>query len=308
MKVGIVGTGSVGSSSAYAMLMSGAASELVLIDPDEAMARAQADDLEDATPFGNPVSISANDPARMKDARLVALCCGARQRPGETRLELLGRNAAIFKEVVPKVLDSAPDAILLVVSNPVDVLTDLVNRISGLPAGRVFGTGTMLDTARFRARLGTLLGVSPKSIHGYVLGEHGDSEVLIWSTVSVGGIPLETFAHQVGRPLTPEVKATIDDGIRNAAARIILGKGSTFYGIGGAVTQIARAVRDNERSLLTVTAPTPEWGEGAPCFSLPRVVGARGIERTNLPALSVVERMDLDRSAGILLEAAQQIR
>lgn len=302
MKVGIVGTGAVGGSAAYAMIMSGAASDLVLIDPDEAMARAQAEDLEDSTPFANPVSISAGDYHRLEGAALVAFCCGARQRPGETRLELLERNAAIFRKVVPRVMEHASGAIFLVVSNPVDVLTDLVCRLCGLPAGRVFGTGTLLDTARFRARLGRLMEVSPPSVHGYVLGEHGDSEVLLWSSVSVGGIPLEQYAAQLGRPLTPAMRTQVDDGVRRAAARIIQGKGATFYGIGGGVTRIVRAVRDNERALLTVTAPSPEL-EGSSCLSLPRVVGSAGVERTLLPALAPEERAALDRSAAILRAA-----
>jgi len=305
MKVGIVGTGAVGSSAAFAMIMSGSASELVLIDPDQGLARAQAEDLEDATPFASPVRISADGYPALAGSGLVALCCGARRQPGETRLELLGRNAAIFRQVVDKVIAYAPEAILLVVSNPVDVLTDLVCRLSGLPVGRVFGTGTMLDTARFRARLGSAVGVSPRSVHGYVLGEHGDSEVLVWSTAHVGGVPLEQFAQQVGRPLTPEFRARIDDGVRHAAAGIIQGKGATFFGIAGGVTQIVRAVRDNERALMTVTAPSPELGGAvAPCLSLPRIVGSGGIERTLFPALAEEERLALERSAEILRQAA----
>ena len=305
MKVGIVGTGAVGSSAAYAMILSGAVSELVLIDPDEGLASAQAEDLEDATPLASPVSIAADDYARLAGAGMVILCCGARRRPTETRLELLSRNAAIFQQVVGEVVAHAPEAILLVVSNPVDVLTGLVCRLAGRAPGRVFGTGTALDTSRFRARLGKAVGVSPRSVHGYVLGEHGDSEVLIWSTVFVGGVPLEQFASQIGRPLSEDFKARIDDGVRNAAARIIQGKGATQYGIGATITQIVRAVRGSERALLTVTAPAPELGGSAPpCLSLPRIVGSAGIERTILPTLAAQEWEALERSARILREAA----
>jgi L-lactate dehydrogenase len=195
-----------------------------------------------------------------------------------------------------------------VVANPVDVLTDLVCHISGLPPGRVFGTGTVLDTARFRARLGTLVGVSPRSIHGYVLGEHGESEVLVWSSVAVGGIPLAQFAFQVGQTLTPEVCAAIDEGVRAAGAKIIKGKGATYYGIGGAVCRIVRAMRDNEDAVLTVSAPSPELGQAEPvCLSLPRVIGAGGIGRTLFPALSTQEQRELERSAGILRESARQL-
>jgi L-lactate dehydrogenase len=306
MKVGIVGTGSVGSSAAFAMVMSGVASELVLIDPDEGLAQAQADDLEDATPFAHAVKICADDYHELAGARVVALCCGARRRPGESRLELLARNAEIFRQVVAKVVANAPEAILVVVANPVDVLTHLVCHISGLPVGQVFGTGTILDTARFRARLGTLVDVSPRSVHAYVLGEHGESEVLVWSSAAVGGIPLAQFALQVGRPLTPEARAAVDVGVRAAGAKIIKGKGATFYGIGGSVCRIVRAIRDNEDALLTVSAPSPELGQ-AVCLSLPRIIGAGGIRQTLFPALSDQERRELENSAEVLRKSAREL-
>jgi L-lactate dehydrogenase len=306
MKVGIVGTGAVGSSAAYAMILGGTASELVLIDPNLGLARAQAEDLEDATLFASPMAIATGDYSGLAGAEVVALCCGARQLPGETRLQLLGRNQAIFQQIVGQVVQHAPEAVLVVVSNPVDVLTGLVCKLAGLPTGRVFGTGTLLDTARFRAHLGQAVGVSPQSIHAYVLGEHGDSEVLIWSTVAVAGIPLEAFAQQVGRPLSSELKARIDDGVRNAAARIILGKGSTSYGIGAGIAQIVRAIRDNQGVVLTLSAPSRELGgEGAPCLSLPRVLGARGITRTLFPVLAAGERQALEQSARILRQAGE---
>jgi len=310
MKVGIIGTGAVGSSAAFAMVMSGVASELVLIDPDEGLASAQADDLEDATPFSHAVRISADDYDQLAGAKAVALCCGARRREGESRLELLARNAEIFRQVVAKVVAHAPEAILIVVANPVDILTNLVCQISGLPTGRVFGTGTVLDTARFRARLGTLVGVSPRSIHGYVLGEHGESEVLVWSSVAVGGIPLDQFAAQVGQPLTAEVRAAIDEGVRAAGARIIKGKGATYYGIGGAVARIVRTLRDNEDAVLTLSAPSPELGAGAGgpvCLSLPRIIGGNGIHRTLFPALSDQEHEELERSSAILRDTGRTL-
>jgi len=304
MKVGIVGTGAVGSSAAFALILNGTVSELVLIDPNEGLARAQAEDLESSTLFASPVRVSTGDYPGLAGAEVVALCCGARQQPGETRLQLLGRNETIFREILPRIVAGAPEAILLVVANPVDLLTGLVCRLSGLPAGRVFGTGTLLDTARFRAQLGQAVGVSPQSVHGYVLGEHGDSEVLVWSTATVGGIPLEQFASQMGRPLTPDFRDRIDDGVRHAAGRIIQGKGSTCYGIGAAIAHIVLAVRDDRRALLTVSAPSPELGGSvATCLSLPRIVGALGVEATLFPTLSGPERAALEASARVLAEA-----
>ena len=235
MKVGIVGSGAVGSSAAYAMVMSGAASEVVLVDLNEKLAQAQAEDILDATPFATPVRISAGGYPQLAGAEAVVLSCGVGQRPGEPRLELLARNASVFKQVVVQVVEHAPNAILIVASNPVDIMTDIVCRLSALPAGRVFGTGTILDTARFRTMLGEHLGIAPQSVHAYVLGEHGDSEVLIWSSIAVGGVPVNEFAAQMGRPLTPEVKCHMDDGVRRAAFRIIEGKGTTNYGIGAGI-------------------------------------------------------------------------
>ncbi|MBW2722653.1 MAG: L-lactate dehydrogenase, partial [Deltaproteobacteria bacterium] len=216
MKVGIVGCGYVGSSAAYAMTLVGAATDIVLVDINEALAKAQAEDILHSTPFAKPVRIIAGDYAQLKGAELVILACGVRacgvsQQPGETRLHLLERNTKIFQQVVPQVLASTPETILLIASNPVDVMTHVVAQFSGLPVGHVIGSGTILDTARFRTLLGEHLGIAPHSVHAYVLGEHGDSEVLAWSSAKVGGVPLYDFAEQRGRNLTGEVKSRIDD-------------------------------------------------------------------------------------------------
>ena len=308
MKVGILGSGAVGSSAAYAMVMSGAASEVVLVDLNEKLARAQAEDILDATPFASPVRISAGGYSQLAEAEAVVLACGVGQRPGETRLELLARNATVFKQVVVQVVEHAPNAILIVATNPVDIMTDVTCRLSALPAGRVFGTGTILDTARFRNMLGEHVGVAPQSIHAYVLGEHGDAEVLVWSSIAVGGVPVREFAAQIGRPLTPEVKFRLDDGVRQAAYRIIDGKGATNYGIGAGIASIVRAIRDNSRTVMTLSAPAPEleYVHGA-CLSLPRILGAHGIEMTLRPALSEEEHEAIDHSARMLREAASTI-
>jgi len=308
MKVGIVGCGFVGSTAAYAIALRGAASELVLIDLNANLARAQAEDILHATPFGPRVRVSAGDYPQLKGAGVVVLACGVGQREGETRLQLLERNAQVFKQVIPQVLEHAPEALLLVVSNPVDVITQIVTGISELEAGRVIGSGTILDTARFRTLLGEHLGVAPPSVHAYVLGEHGDSEVLAWSSARVGGVPLVDFADQVGRPLTGEVKSRIDDGVRRAAYRIIEGKGATYHGIGAGIARIVRAIRDNEHAVLTVSTLTHEYeGIDGVSLSLPRVVGAKGVVETLHPSLSKDEDAALHQSAEILREAASEI-
>jgi L-lactate dehydrogenase len=308
MKVGIIGCGFVGSTAAYAMALGGTASELVLVDLNQSLARAQAEDILHATPFGSPVRIAAGDYPALAGASVVVLACGVGQRPGETRLQLLDRNVQVFANVIPRVLQHAPAALLLVAANPVDLLTQAVTGISGLAPARIIGTGTILDTARFRTLLGEYLGVAPSSVHGYVLGEHGDSEVLVWSSARVGGVLLADFAGQTGRALTDEAKSGIDDGVRRAAYRIIEGKGATYYGIGAGIAKIVSAVRDDERALLTVSSVTVGLSEyEGLSLSLPRVVGAGGVLTTLRPDLSEQERSQLGKSAEVLREAARSI-
>ena len=308
MKVGIVGCGFVGSSAAYAMALQGVASRIVLIDLNKELASAQAEDILHATPFAHPVQLYAGEYRDLKGVELVVLACGVAQQPGESRLSLLERNAKVFRQVVPQVLEHAPQALLLVASNPVDVITEMVTRISGLPPQRVFGSGTILDTARFRTLLADCFDVSPHSVHAYVIGEHGDSEVLVWSSAQVGGVDLNEFARQMGKSLHDEAVARIDDGVRRAAYRIIQGKKATYYGIGAGLSRLARAVRNNERSVFTLSTHETEDQElKGTCLSLPRIVGAGGVIATLRPALSPEEHAGLMRSAGILREATAEI-
>jgi L-lactate dehydrogenase len=309
MKVGIVGCGFVGSTAAYTLVLKGLVNELVLIDINAKMAQAHAEDILHATPFARAVRVVAGDYALLERADVVILCCGVGQRPGETRLQLLERNAAIFSGVVGQVLRFAEAPILLVASNPVDIMTHVTLKLSGLPPGKVIGSGTILDTARFRAFLGEHLGVSPSSIHAYVLGEHGDSEVLAWSGVKVGGVPIGDFAQQMGQDLTEEVIDRIDDGVRRAAYRIIEGKGATYFGIGAGLAHIVQTIRDNGRRILTVSGLTRDVTEFAgTCLSLPRLVGAGGIMAEFRPDLSDAEDEDLRNSAVILREAVDELR
>jgi L-lactate dehydrogenase len=305
MKIGIVGCGFVGSSAAFAIVLGGVAPELVLVDINQKLALAHAEDILHATPFGSPTVITAGEYAELEGADLVILACGVGQKPGETRLQLLERNAKVFESVTSQAMRHAPNAILLVASNPVDVMTQAVGKFSGLPPGRVIGSGTILDTARFRALLGEHLDISPQSVHAYVVGEHGDSEVLVWSNAKVGGMPLSDFPSG---HLTDEARMRIDEGVRKAAYRIIDGKGATYYGIGAGLARIARAIRDNERTVLTLSTTLAgiDGFEGV-SLSLPRVVGSEGIVSTLQPSLSDKERTELGRSAAILQKAAAQI-
>ena len=301
MKVGVVGAGMVGSAAANALMLRGAASEVILIDRNAERAVAEAEDILHATPFAYITSIRAGDYGDLAGAGAVIIAAGVNQQPGETRLELLDRNAAVFAEVVPRVLGAAPDTVLVVATNPVDVMTQVATRIAGLPPERVIGSGTILDTARFRALLGAHLQVSPKSVHAYVLGEHGDSAVLCWSVSDVGGVAVQEHARQLGRPLDEGTKATIDGAVRHAAYKIIAGKGATWYGIAGGLTRIVQSIAGNENSALTVAMVTADVeGIGPVALSLPRVVGRLGVVRTLTPGLSEDEHAALRRSAEII--------
>jgi L-lactate dehydrogenase len=304
MKVGIVGAGMVGGAAANALVLRGAASEVVLIDQNRKRAIAEAEDITHATPFAYITRVRAGDYDDLAGADAVILAAGVGQKPGETRLELLERNAGVFADVISKVLHAAPDTILVIATNPVDVMTQIATRLSGLPPERVIGSGTILDTARFRALLGAHLGASPKSVHAYVLGEHGDSEVLCWSLAHVGGIGVDRLARQIGRPLDDEVKARIDQGVRRAAYRIIEGKGATWHGIAGGLTRIVQSIGGNESSVLTVSTVTEDVeGVGPVALSLPRVIGRGGVVRTLWPTLRADERSALKRSAEVITAA-----
>jgi L-lactate dehydrogenase len=252
--------------------------------------------------------VIAGDYEALKGADIVVIAAGVAQKPGETRLQLLERNAQVFADVVPKICQNAPDAILLIATNPVDVMTQVATRLSGLPPERVIGSGTILDTARFRALLGEYLGVSPQSVHAYVLGEHGDSEVLVWSEARVGGVRVFDFAEKINRPITEEVRKQIDDGVRLAAYRIIEGKGATYFGIGAGLARLAKAILSDERAMLTVSILTEEVESMTEvALSLPRIVGRQGVVATLPVSLSEDERLALRKSAEILKQVATQL-
>jgi len=308
MKVGIVGAGNVGSTAAYAMVLEGTASEIVLIDINKKLAAAQAEDILHATPWSHSVKIAAGEYRHLKGAGAVILACGVSQKEGETRLDLMGRNAEVFRDVIPQVTKYARKTILVVASNPVDVITHLVTNISKHDPQQVIGSGTILDTARFRTLIAEHLKVSPQSVHAYVLGEHGDSEVLIWSSARVAGMPLTEFAEQTGRPFTDETKADIDKKVRHAAYRIIEGKGATYHGIGAGLSRIIRAISDDEGAVLTVSCLSQGPADiGKVCMSVPRVIDAEGVGAELWPPLSDHEHEALQESAEVLILAAEEL-
>jgi L-lactate dehydrogenase len=312
MKIGIVGCGHVGSACAYACVLRGVGTEIILVDKNVKLAKAQAEDILHATPFAHPVPCRAGDYSDLEDAAIVMIAAGVNMESGETRLDLLKRNTDVFFQIIPSVLKAAPDTILLNATNPVDVMTHMAARIAedcgGHDPSRVIGSGTILDTARFRSLLGQHLGVSSHSVHANVLGEHGDSEVLHWSGAAIGNIPLTNFALQVDSPITSAVRERIDEGVRGAAYRIIQGKGATWFGVGAGMARIAQAIVSDEHAVLTCSAPTPDI-EGIPNVSLsvPRLIAANGIEQTIYPELDGKERRAFQKSAEILWEATEKL-
>jgi len=312
MKMGIVGAGLVGSTAGYALVMQGVGRELVLVDKYSARANAEADDLRHAVPFAHPLEVRAGDFKELAGCRVVLLCAGVGQKPGETRLQLLHRNAAVFREVVPPILDNAAQAVVIVATNPVDIMTHLAARIAaefGALPGQVLGSGTTLDTARFRSLLGGHCGVDPHHIHGYVVGEHGDSEVLTWSLVAVAGMPLSAFAQLRQVELSEQVRRDIDSKVRGAAYSIIGGKGATYYGIGSALARIADVVLHDQRSVLTVCAPSADvLGVPDVTLSLPRLVGGNGVLETFPLPLNDSEQAQLRHSAEVIRRSIDEMQ
>jgi L-lactate dehydrogenase len=305
MKVGIVGCGMVGATSAYALVMSGVGREIVLVDLNRARAEAEANDIYHAVPFANPLTIRAGDYPDLAGARVVVIAGGVAQKPGETRLQLLQRNADVFRQIVPAVLRGAPEALLLVVTNPVDIMTQLAADFAaefGVPHTRVIGSGTTLDTARFRALVGRHFDVDPQHVHAYVVGEHGDSEVLCWSQATIAGLNLDAFARVHGRPLTDAHRKAIDENVRRAAYHIIAGKGATYYGIGSAVARIVDVLLHNQRAILTIcTRLSGVPGCDGVTLALPHLVGGQG-------ALNATEEEAFRRSAAVLREALESMK
>ncbi len=312
MKTGIVGSGFVGATAAYALVMRGVGRRVVLVDQNRARAEAEADDILHAVPFAHPLEVSAGEYADLVGCRVVIVSAGVGQKPGETRLQLLGRNAQVFKQVIPSVLKYAPDAVLLIATNPVDIMTHIAARYAGdlgVPSSRVIGSGTTLDTARLRALIGRRLNVDSQHIHAYVLGEHGDSEVLPWSLVTVGGIPLEEFCNGREISICPDDYAAIDERVRRAAYHIIEGKGATYYGIGSAIARIVEVILQDERSILTISTPTKDVvGVKNVTVSLPNLVGGEGVIQTFFPSLNEKETAALRASAQLVRSVIDELK
>jgi L-lactate dehydrogenase len=294
------------------LIQQGVGSEIVLVDAQSKRAVAEAADLLHAVPFAEGLRVRAGGYADLEAARVVILAAGVSQKPGETRPQLLARNEAVFREIVPQVMRASPDVVLVVATNPVDTMTHLAARIAaehGAKPSRVIGTGTMLDTARFRTLVAQWAGVDSHQVHADVLGEHGDSEVLAWSSAAVGGMPLEMFAAARGLTLNDAERKRIDEATRRAAYAIIEGKGATYYGVGAAIARLVEVILNDRRSILTVCTPIDEIeGVQDVTLSLPRIVGAEGVLATFRPPLTEPERAALQQSAGAIRAMIDELR
>ncbi len=300
-RVAIVGMGNVGASFAYALLLSGLAAEIVLIDVNHAKAEGEAMDLNHAVPFAKPTRIWAGSYEDCAGAAVTVIAAGANQKPGETRLDLVHKNAAIFSAIVPEVVKHNPDGILLVATNPVDVLTYVSYKLSGMSPQRVIGSGTILDTARFRYLLSQHFGVDARSVHGFIIGEHGDTEVPVWSMANIAGMRLTDYCR-VNRVSC--VQADLDEifrQMRDAAYEIIQRKGATFYAVAAGLIRIVEAILRDQSTVLSVSSLVQgQFGLSDVCLSLPTVVSHRGIERVLQLDLSAEEAEKLENSASVL--------
>ncbi len=305
-KVAVVGCGFVGSASAFALMESGLFSEMVLIDANKDKAEGEALDIGHGLPFAKPMKIYAGDYKDIGDAAVVVITAGAGQKPGETRLDLVKKNVGIFKSIIPEIAKYNKDGILLVVANPVDILTYVTAKLSGFPENRVFGSGTVLDTARFKYRLGEHLQVDSRSIHAFIIGEHGDSEIAVWSSANVSGVPINDFCELRGHFQHEESMQRIADEVKNSAYEIINKKGATYYGIAMSVRRICEAIIRDEKSILPVSSIQHDNdGIDDIAISMPAIVGRKGVEGIVPIDLSDAEREKLHASADTLKSVAE---
>ncbi len=297
LKIAIVGAGHVGATTAYALLLSGLAAEIVLVDVDRTKAEGEAMDLNHAVPFSHATRIQAGDLADCKDAAITVIAAGTNQEPGESRLDLARHNASIFREIIPQLARHAVDSILLIATNPVDVLTYASWKLSGFPPNRVIGSGTILDTARFRYLLGQHFGIESRSVHAYIIGEHGDSEVPVWSLANIAGMRLREFCQHEGIAYDQHAMQAIFRQTRDAAHEIVRRKGATYYAVATGVVRIVEAILRDENTLLTVSSLASHYGISEVCVSLPTKLNRNGAAHILQLPLSEQELGGLVKSA-----------
>lgn len=306
-KCGIIGCGAVGATTADTLLGSGLFNEMVLIDINHKKAEGEAMDIGHGAPFVTPVNIYAGDYKDLADAYFVIITAGANQMPGETRIDLAEKNIKIFKSIIPEIVRYNPDCILLIVSNPVDILTYVALKLSGFEPSRVIGSGTVLDTGRFKYLLGEYLGVDSRNVHALIIGEHGDSEVAVYSSANISGVDLDEFCRIWGKGTDEESLHKIYEDVKNSAYAIIERKGATFYAIARVVKRIAQALIRDENTILTVSSLVEgHYGISNVCLGLPSVVGRDGVKQMIDTPLDEDEMMRLTASAQKLRQVLDQ--
>lgn len=302
-KVAVIGCGFVGATSAFSLIQTGLFSEMVLIDANAQKAEGEAMDLSHGSAYLTPMNIYAGTYDDIVDAGLIVVTAGANQKPNETRLDLVKRNVEIFKSIIPEIKKRQCEGILLIVSNPVDILTEVALKLSGFPAHRVIGSGTVLDTARLKYVLGKHLQVDPRDVHAYIIGEHGDSELVVWSGAQVAGIHINHFCELRGHFNHEEAMERLAQEVRDSAYEIIDRKGATYYGVAVAVKRIATAIVKDEHAVLPISSLMQgEFGLNDLCLSIPTVIGQNGVEKVVDIYLNNDENEKLQSSAKALKE------
>lgn len=307
-KCGVIGVGFVGATCAYTLAVSGLFSEVVLVDMNRKKAEGEAADINHGVSFAKPCFVRAGDYGDLAACGLVIIAAGANQKPGETRIELLHRNRVILASIMEQLTAVNRDAVLLIVSNPVDVLTCMAQQLSGFPAGHVIGSGTVLDTARLKYLVGQKLGVDSRNVHAFIIGEHGDSELAVWSSANLSGVDLDDYCRITGIAEPAELLHHIYESVRDAAYSIIESKGATYYGIGMAVRRIAEAIVRDEHSVLPVSSLIRgHYGVDGICLGLPSIVGRNGVEAVLDIPLSAEELSRLQSSAQKMKALIQEL-
>lgn len=311
-KVTIIGVGSVGATIAYTLVASSSVSEIVLIDINSEKASSEALDIKQATPFLSPANVYQGTYADAVGSDIVIITSGVARKPGQSRIDLAQTNVNIIKQIAPEITKHAPDAIYLMVANPVDILTYVFEKVAGLPKGRVIGSGTLLDTIRLRTRLSELYSINQKQVHAYVLGEHGDSSFVAWSVANIAGVPLKDYASAVNNtqvlPIAPYSQDEVEEYVKKSGGKIIVGKGATFYGIAASVAHIVNSIYSGVDSVLAISSMmTGEYGISDVCLSVPSVLGKNGIITTLTPNLSEQELAKLKVSADTLKGVIEKI-
>ena len=307
-KVAIIGCGMVGSTTAFALADSGLFTDMILIDLNRERAVGEAMDLSHCVPFTRPVEIRAGDYSDLRDCGIIIITAGVAQKQGETRIDLINNNVKVFRSIIPQITRFNSDAFLLVVSNPVDVLSYVAYKLSGFDSSKVFGSGTVLDSARLKFTIGRRLNVDPRSVHAFVIGEHGDSELAVWSSANVSGIRLDEYCAHCGYVSHEANRKKLENDVKNSAYEIIERKGATYYGIAAATRRICESIVRDEHSILPVsTLAKGHYGLNDLYISVPSLVGARGVEEILDVNLSDEERAALEKSAAALKAVIAQI-